>query len=88
LVSAVSHELGITLAQVGVERKTNEIAALPELLKLLLLEGRVCTMDALLTQRPIAQAITAAGGDYLMAVKGNQPTLHTTLKQHFKDFSP
>jgi hypothetical protein len=88
LVSAVSHRLGLTLAQVGVERKTNEIKAVPELLKLLLLEGRVFTMDALLTQRSIAETITEGGGDYVMAVKGNQPTLHQTLKQHFEDFSP
>jgi hypothetical protein len=88
LLSAVSHGLGLTLGQVGVERKTNEITAVPELLTLLVVEGRVFTMDALLTQRTIAEHILDEGGDYLMAVKGNQPTLHDLVRAAFADFSP
>jgi hypothetical protein len=76
LLSAVSHRLGLTLGQVSVADKTNEIAAVPILLTGLVLEGRVFTMDALLTQREIAQTIVAGGGDYVMVVKENQPALH------------
>jgi hypothetical protein len=62
LLSALSHRLGLTLYQKAVPEKTNEIGALPELLSGLLLEGRVVTVDALLCQREIAQAVRARGG--------------------------
>jgi hypothetical protein len=62
LLSAVSHRLGLTLYQQAVPAKTNEIGALPEMLQTLLLEGRVVTVDALLCQREIAQAIREKGG--------------------------
>lgn len=88
LLSAVSHGVGITLAQVGVDAKTNEIPLAAELLQGLLLEGRVLTMDALLTQRALAQQITEGGGDYLMVVKDNQPTLAADIALALADFSP
>ena len=88
LLSAVCHGVGITLYQVGVEDKTNEIPAMEQLLKGLLIEGRVFTMDALLTQRKIAQCIVDGGGDYFMAVKGNQERLQRDLELEFRDFSP
>jgi hypothetical protein len=88
LLSAVSHGLGITLYQVGVDKKSHEIPAAEELLKGLLLEGRVFTMDALLTQRKLAQTIIDGGGDYFMAVKGNQKTLAQDIALEFQDFSP
>jgi hypothetical protein len=62
LLSAVSHRLGLTLYQKAVPAKTNEIGALPAVLQVLLLEGRVVTVDALLCQREIAQAIREKGG--------------------------
>jgi hypothetical protein len=62
LLAALAHRLGVTLAQQAVADKTNEIPVVLDLLRQLVLEGRVVTMDALLTQRPIAQAIVAAGG--------------------------
>lgn len=62
LLSVLSHRLGVTLSQEAVPEKTNEIGALPDLLAGLLLEGRVVTVDALLCQREIAQAIRAKGG--------------------------
>jgi hypothetical protein len=62
LLSALSHRLGLTLYQHAVPEKTNEIGALPEVLSGLLLEGRVVTVDALLCQREIAQAVRARGG--------------------------
>jgi predicted transposase YbfD/YdcC len=85
LLSAVSHRLGLTLGQVAVPDKTNEITAVHTLLHGLLLEGRVVTLDALLTQQKIAQAIVDAGGDYLMVVKENQPTLHEDIATVFAD---
>jgi len=74
-LSAVSHRLGLTLAQNGVDIKTNEIGVVSEVIKKLLLEGRVVTMDALLTQREVAKDILAGGGDYVMIVKENQEKL-------------
>lgn len=75
LLAAVCHQLKIVLAQVAVEDKTNEITAVIPLLRSLVLEGRLVTMDALLTQREVAQEILARKGDYLMVVKENQPQL-------------
>ena len=73
LLAAVSHRLGLTLGQIPVGEKTNEIPLAHTLLAGLLLEGRVLTMDALLTQRAIARDIVAQGGDYPMVAKDNQP---------------
>lgn len=75
LLSAVSHRLGLTLLQRGVPDQTNEIGVAVELLRGLILEGRVITVDALLTQKKLAEAILARRGHYLMAVKANQPEL-------------
>jgi predicted transposase YbfD/YdcC len=83
LLSALAPRLGVTLAQPAVADKTNEIPAALDLLRQLVLEGRVVTMDALLTQRPIAQQIVAAGGDYVMVVKGNQPQLREDIATVF-----
>jgi predicted transposase YbfD/YdcC len=79
LLSALSHRLGITLGQVAVVNKTSEITALPDLLTGLILEGRVVTMDALHTHRETAQTIVDGKGDYVMIVKGNQPTLRADI---------
>jgi len=62
LLSALSHRLGLTLYQEAVPEKTNEIGALPEMLQVLMLEGRVVTVDALLCQRELAHEIRAQGG--------------------------
>lgn len=85
LLSAFSQRLGVVLGQVAVPDKTNEITAIDDLLARLILTGWVVTTDALFTQAEIAQAIRDAGGDYLMAVKGNQPTLHDDLISLFAD---
>ena len=85
LLSAVSHGLGLTLYQVGVDSKTNEIPLVQELLKGLLIEGRVFTMDALLTQRQIAQTIVDNKGDYFMIAKGNQANLQQDIRFYFAD---
>lgn len=79
LLSALSHRLGLTVGQQAVHDKTNEITLAVPLLRGLVVEGRIFTMDALLTQRAIAQAILAGGGDYVMIVKENQPQLHQEI---------
>lgn len=85
LLSAVSHHLGLTLGQRAVPDETNEIPIVLELLQELILEGRVITMDALLTQRKLAQAILDARGDYLMVVKENQAELKDWIRSLFDD---
>jgi predicted transposase YbfD/YdcC len=85
LLSAVSHRLGLTLGQQAVPDKTNEIGAAGELLAGLILKGRVITMDALLTQRKLAEAILARGGHYVMMVKDNQAELRKWIKALFDE---
>ena len=79
-ISAFSHKLGITLFQCGVNSKTNEIKGVQDLLKGLILEGKIITMDALLTQTKVAKNIKKENGDYVMIVKDNQPTLKEDIK--------
>ena len=79
LLSALSHHLGLTLGQVAVDAKTNEITQVETVLRQLVLKDRVFTMDALLTQRHVAQTIVDGGGDYVMIVKNNQPQLHADI---------
>jgi predicted transposase YbfD/YdcC len=83
LLSALSHHLGLTLAQQAVDDKTNEITQVETVLRQLVLPGRVLTMDALLTQRHVAQTIVDAGGDDVMIVKNNQPQLRADLELVF-----
>ena len=73
LLSVLSHRLGLTLEPQAVDAKTNEMKAIETVLAHIVLQGRVLTMDALLTQRPVAQTIVDKGGDYVMIVKENQP---------------
>jgi len=83
LLSALAHHVGVTLAQHAVDDKTNEITAVEPLLCQLVLEGRIVTMDALLTQRHVAQTIVDKGGDYVMIVKDNQPQLRADIELVF-----
>jgi predicted transposase YbfD/YdcC len=75
-VSVWASDFGLTLAQVACEQKSNEITAIPEVLKLVTLKGAIITIDAMGTQTEIAQQIVDGEGDYLLALKGNQGTLH------------
>jgi predicted transposase YbfD/YdcC len=79
LLSALAHHVGVTLAQHAVDDKTNEITAVESLLQHLVLEGRVVTMDALLTQRHVAQTMVDKGGAYVMLVKEHQPRLRADI---------
>jgi predicted transposase YbfD/YdcC len=85
LLSALSHRLGLTLGQKAVPDQTNEIGVVIELLRGLVLEGKVITVDALLTQRKIAEAILNQRGDYLMVVKENQAELLNWIRSLFDD---
>jgi predicted transposase YbfD/YdcC len=84
LVSLVQHGSGVTLAQVAVEQKSNEITAAPVLLKGRAGPGTVTTLDALLTQRRLAEQIVTEGGYYLMMVKRNQRRLYEDLALFFQ----
>jgi hypothetical protein len=88
LLAAVSHRLGLTLGQQAVDDRTNAIPVAPVLLRGLVLEGRVVTMDALLTQREIAQTVLDGGGDYVMVAKGNQPLLAQDIAELFASPPP
>jgi predicted transposase YbfD/YdcC len=83
VVSAWAGQTGVTLGQVAVEATSNEITALPQLLELLELHDKIVTIDAMGCQKDIAQTIVAGGGEYLLAVKDNQPTLHAELQAAF-----
>lgn len=83
-VSAWACDKGLTLAQAFVDEKSNEITAVPELLKMLNLEGAVVSLDAMGTQRDNASQIDDAGGDYVLCVKGNQGDLHKELIDQFE----
>lgn len=85
LLSVLSHRLGLTLWQQAVADQTNEIPVLEDVLRQLVLEGRVITVDALLTQRAIAERIVHGGGDYVMLVKGNQPQLQHDIQLVFQE---
>jgi predicted transposase YbfD/YdcC len=75
LVSAWATDCQLSLGQVAVADKSNEITAIPQLLELLDLNGALVTIDAMGCQKEIAKKIVAGGGDYLLAVKDNQPHL-------------
>jgi hypothetical protein len=81
LLSAVDHQTGCVLSQCRVDEKTNEHKAALELLRTLVLEGRVIVGDAMFCQREVCEAILAADGDYLLAVKENQPGLLREIQQ-------
>ena len=79
LVSAWVGANSLTLGQVSVEDKSNEITAIPKLLQLLELEGALVSIDAMGCQKEIAQAIRDSGANYLLQVKGNQPLLEADI---------
>jgi predicted transposase YbfD/YdcC len=83
LVSAWADENRLVLGQVAVDDKSNEITAIPQLLRMLDLEGAMVTIDAMGCQTAIAEAIRAQGADYLLTAKDNQPTLHQEIADHF-----
>jgi predicted transposase YbfD/YdcC len=85
MVSAWGCEQRLVLAQIATDAKSNEITAVPKLLKMLSLKGAIVTTDALNCQRDIAQQIKDQGGDYVLALKGNQGTLHDDVRRFLDD---
>jgi predicted transposase YbfD/YdcC len=85
LVSAFVHENATVLGQLSVDCKENEIVAIPKLLELLDLTGATVTIDAMGCQTEIAGKIERNGGDYVLAVKENQPALHDALKRNLDE---
>ena len=83
MVSAFATECGLVLGQVKVSDKSNEITAIPELLDSLLIRGYLVTIDAMGCQNEIAAKILEKKADYLLAVKGNQPSLQGVLQERF-----
>ena len=85
LLSFRTHHSQETLFQVAVSEKTNEIPVAQALLPCLPLSGRVCTADALHTQKDFMQGVAALGGKTVLTVKNNQPTLYADLATYFAD---
>lgn len=88
MVSAWATANHISLGQVVVDAKSNEITAIPKLLQILDLSHALVTIDAMGCQTAIAHDIVAAGADYVLAVKGNQPTLHQGIVDFFAEHVP
>jgi len=88
VVSAWAGQTGITLGQVAVDAKSNEITAMPQLLEVLDLHDKIVTTDAMGCQKAIAETIVAGGGDYILAVKDTQPTLHAEIQAAFATAAP
>jgi len=85
MVSAWGCEQRLVLAQIATDAKSNEITAVPKLLQMLSLKGAIVTADALNCQRAIAQQIVDQGGNYVLALKGNQGTLHADVSRFLDD---
>ena len=85
MVSAWATANHISLGQVVVDEKSNEITAIPKLLEILELSGALVTIDAMGCQTEIARKIVDADADYCLAVKGNQPTLQQGIADFFND---
>jgi predicted transposase YbfD/YdcC len=84
LVSAFATSSRLVLGQEAVEEKSNEITAIPALLERIDVAGALVSIDAMGCNATIAQSILDAEGDYLLAVKDNQPTLHADIKSYFE----
>jgi predicted transposase YbfD/YdcC len=83
MISAWATMNHISLGQVVVDAKSNEITAIPKLLEMLEISGSIVTIDAMGCQTEIARKIIDGGADYCLAVKGNQPTLHQGIIDFF-----
>lgn len=85
MVHALACGSGLVLGQVSTEEKSNEITAIPVLLEMLHLQGALVSIDAMGTQKKIARQIVEGGGDYLLALKGNQSSLHDQTVEMFEE---
>ncbi len=85
IVSAWASEAGIALGQLATEEKSNEITAIPQLIEQIDITDAVVTIDAMGCQKAIAKKITGRGGDYVLAVKENQPKLYQAVRTFFDE---
>ena len=83
MISAFAHSQGLVVGQQKVDAKSNEITAIPILLDKLAIEGAIVTIDAMGCQKDIAKKITSKNANYVLAVKGNQPTLFEKIENFF-----
>lgn len=83
IVSAFLGEIGISLGQIKIDEKDNEITAIPDLLDIIDIEGATVTIDAIGTQEKIVKKIVNKGGHYILNVKDNQKTLKKDIKKYF-----
>src|ERR1700691_6025853 len=81
-VSVWASEFGLSLGQIAGAEKSNEITAIPELLRLVDIRGAIITIDAMGTQKAIAEQIIEQKADYVLALKGNQEKLHQAVIGH------
>ena len=79
IVNAYIVDLGLCIGQVRIDEKTNEIKGIPDMIKWLDLEGAVVTIDAIGCQEEIVKLLKEKGSDFVLSVKGNQPTLHNDI---------
>jgi predicted transposase YbfD/YdcC len=86
-VSVWASEFGLSLGQVACAEKSNEITAIPELLRLVDIKGTIITIDAMGTQKAIAEQIIDGKADYVLALKGNQETLHQEVIDYIDEQS-
>jgi predicted transposase YbfD/YdcC len=86
-VSVWCSEFGLSLGQVACAEKSNEITAIPELLRLVDIKGTIITIDAMGTQKAIAEQIVNSGADYVLALKGNQEKLHQAVIDYIDEKS-
>ena len=85
MVSAWANAHRLIVGQRKVDDKSNEITALPKLLRMLELEGAIVTIDAMGCQKEVAKTMTEQGADYVLALKDNHPTLHGEVQLLFED---
>lgn len=88
MVSAWACENSLVLGQVKTHEKSNEITAIPELLNAMSLSNTLITIDAIGCQKAIAQCVIDGGGNYLLAVKDNQPQLKSAIQALLDDKTP
>jgi predicted transposase YbfD/YdcC len=84
-VSVWASEYGLSLGQRACAEKSNEITAIPELLKLVDINGAIITIDAMGAQKAIAEQVVEGGADYVLALKGNQGALHQAVIDHIDE---
>lgn len=84
MVSAWAADMGLLLGQCKVDGKSNEITAIPQLLRLLHLKGCIVTIDAIGCQKDIAAQLHAHGADYILSLKANQRHMHAVVQKHFE----